>query len=65
MDEEAAFEVFEPATGRRMKVYASGRIEGFPPGYSAIINRIPLLTNRCVAEALDAKRAERGIADLR
>ena len=57
LEEEAAFEVFDPATGNRMKVYASGRIEGFPPGYSAIINRIPLLTNRRIAEALNGERA--------
>ncbi len=39
------FEVRKPSTGESIKIYADGRIENFPDGFSLIINRIPLYTS--------------------
>lgn len=43
-----AFEVRSP-DGQYFAVWADGRVEGFPPN-STIVNRIPILRNRAIAE---------------
>jgi hypothetical protein len=48
-----AFRVFNPETGEQMKVYADGRIAGFPPGFTAIDNRIPTLIEQAREEGYE------------
>jgi len=43
MSKSAAFEVRRLSDGAMMAVHANGRIEGFPPDYTVIVNRIPFM----------------------
>ena len=44
--DDYAFAVRNRLTGGIMKIYHDGQIEGFPPGFTIITNRIPGLVNR-------------------
>jgi hypothetical protein len=44
MTEEPAFEIWNPETDHRIKIYASGRTEGIE-GPRVLINRIPLIVS--------------------
>ena len=62
--DDFAFSVTNPQTGQAMKVYQDGQIDGFPSGFTLVINRIPTLTNKAaelgfseaVARITDARR---------
>lgn len=58
-DSKPIFEV-RSSEGRAIKVYSSGKIEGFPKEYSIIINRAARLISKCEAllrkEEADGKK---------
>lgn len=42
LKDEPAFEVFDKKNpNKRMRVYANGRIDGFPEGFTCVFNHIP------------------------
>jgi hypothetical protein len=50
--ENPAFEMRKPDGSARLAVWADGRTEGFPAGYSLLVNRIPGLIHAAVWSAL-------------
>jgi hypothetical protein len=50
MNDQFAFKVSNPETGKEYKIYADGRIEGFDDA-TFVINRIPAIVAQEVASA--------------
>lgn len=61
---QPAFELRRHSDGARMAVYADGRSEGFPDGYTITINRIPILIWSAVARSRNSQTASATDADL-
>jgi hypothetical protein len=57
--DHAAFEVFNPHTGQRFKVWADGRTEGFGDA-TCIVNRIPSL----IAAEVQCAKEEAGLINV-
>jgi hypothetical protein len=59
MNDEAEKPAFEVKGGAHaFKVYASGRIEGFPTAASIIINRIPQILGEARVKAFELGRGD-------
>lgn len=52
------FTVRNPETGAEMTVHTDGRIEGFPPGFTSVVNRYPALRNYAAALAARGSSCE-------
>lgn len=61
--DDFAFSVTNPATGEVMRIYPDGQIEGFPFGFSLVVNRIPALVQQ--AADLGYQEATLRIAEAR
>jgi hypothetical protein len=57
MSDKPLFEVLYPDADQNFRIWADGRIEGFPPG-PIIFNRAQQFANQRAADALEARLAD-------
>lgn len=64
-DERPAFLVIRPSDGHEMRIYESGRIEGFPDDHTVICNSIPHISDKYYSEGERRSVKERDEANAR